>query len=166
MLKIASPSTGDPVKGGEIVDEKTSLSKPKPQIDLNFDIRDRLSELVGKGNTLGPDDKAAIYGSLQRTLGAEKAQKIMNHAYIFNGRSDVAKLPLEEKLKAFYTIGSNDADVNQLIQKSKSLGYGILPGLRESSSDINQNLVGRNVAVGGTGFSPETQRKVMLKVSR
>lgn len=132
-----------------------------------FDVRDRLAELVGKGNALNPDDKAAIYGSLVSSLGKEKAEKVMTHAYIFNNRPDVVKLPLEDKLKAFYTIGSNDPDVNALISKSKTLGYGALPGFRQSSSAMNQQLSGQVPVAAGSGVTnPEAQRRVMVQVRK
>lgn len=111
--------------------------------DTKFDLRDVLSGLVAKGNILNPDDKAALYGSLVSNIGQENAQKIMNHAYLFNQRSDIQRLPLEEKIKTFYTIGSNDPYVNDVISKTKTLGYGVLPGFRQSASDINQEMSGQ-----------------------
>lgn len=165
ILKVASPYSGDPVKG-DIEGEKMLLSKNKPQIDLNIDLRDRLAELVGKGNTLSSDDKAAIYGNLVATLGKDKAQKVLNHTFIFNSRPDVQKLPIEEKLKAFYTMGSNDPDVMEMITRTKNLGYGILPGFRGSSSFINQQLSGRIPTTEIGAVNPELQRKVMLKVKK
>ena len=134
-----------------------------------FDIRDRLAELIGKGNTLTPDDKAAIYGSLVSSLGKDKAEKVMSHAYIFNNRSDIVKLPLEDKIKAFYTIGSNDPDVNAVIAKSKTLGYGTLPGFRQSASSINQGLSGQAplaATVPTATINPEAQRKIMVRVNK
>lgn len=133
-----------------------------------FDIRDRLAELVGKGNTLNPDDKAAIYGSLAASLGKDKAEKIMTHAYIFNNRPDVIKLPLADKLRAFYTIGSNDPDVNAVISKSKTLGYGAIPGFQQSASSINQGLSGQAplVVAPEVSINPEAQRKIMLRINK
>lgn len=133
-----------------------------------FDVRDRLAELIGKGNTLSPDDKSAIYGSLVSSLGKDKAEKIMTHAYIFNNRPDMVKLPLVDKLRAFYTIGSNDPDVNAIISKSKTLGYGAIPGFQQSASSINQNLSGQAplVVAPDAAVSPEVQRKIMLRVNK
>jgi hypothetical protein len=161
MIKIA-PASGDPLKGA---DEKMLLTHRGP-IEGQFDIRDRLAELVGKGNQLTPDDKAAIFGSLTNALGRDKATKVMTHAYIFNQRPDVAKLPLEDKLKAFYSIGSNDPDVNQLISKSKSLGYGTLEGFRNSASSINQGLSGQTAATAGASLDPEVQKKVLIRIGK
>jgi hypothetical protein len=74
---------------------------------------------------------------------------------------------LEEKLRSFYTIGSNDPDVNALISKSKSLGYGTVPGFRQSSSAINQQLNGQVPVVPTTAaISPEIQKRVMLQVRK
>lgn len=159
LLKVA-PSSGDPIKttSGDM------LLTPSNPISKDLDLRDRLAELVGKGNALSPDDKKAIYSSLIGQLGQDKAMKVMNHAYIFNQRPDVVKLPLEDKLRAFYTIGSNDPDVNQIIAKSKTLGYGALPGFRESSSALNQQLAGKIAAVETPNVNPEIKKKVMIRV--
>lgn len=162
-LKI-SPTTGDPVtKIGDTV-----IPPGRGKIEQELDTRDRLAELVGKGNTLNPDDKAAIFGSLTAAFGKEKAMKIMNHAYIFNQRPDVVKLPLEDKLRAFYAIGSSDKDVNDVITKSKSLGYGVIPGFRQSSSDINQQLSGQvpTVAAPTSAMAPEVQKRIFLRVNK
>jgi hypothetical protein len=165
MLKVGAPLTGDPVVGN-IGDEKMILSGKRPPIVEKFDIRDRLFELIGKGNSLKPDDKAAIYGYLSNTLGQDKAKKVMDHAYIFNTRADVQKLPIEEKLNTFFTVGSNDPDVMEIIGKTKNLGYGTAHGFRTSSSDMNQQLSGHNPLVAGSGVNPEIQKKVLLKIRK
>lgn len=133
---------------------------------VDFDVRDRLAELVGRGNNLSPDDKAGIYGDLVATVGEKTATKIMNHAYIFNQRGDIQSLPLEERLKSLYTIGSNDPDVLQVLNKSKSLGYGVIPGLREGSSAINQELTGRMSQPVSGVVNPQVRNKVMLRVNK
>ncbi len=160
MLKVAA---GDPVKGG--TEEKMILSPTRSKAALDFDIRDRLSELVGKGNNLLPDDKVAIYKSLATTLGDEKARKVMDHAYLFNQRPDVQGLPVEEKIRSFYSIGSNDPDVSGLISRSKSLGYGALAGFRSSSSNLNQQLSGQSPVVAAS-VTPEIKKRVMLKITK
>jgi hypothetical protein len=160
LLKV-----GDP-KRPTTPSSNDASSGSKSTIDTGFDLRDRLSELVTRGNGLSPDDKAAIYGSLESLLGKGRAQKIMNHAYIFNTRPEVQRLPLEEKLKSFYTVGSNDPEVMEVIRRTKTLGYGVAPGFRESVSDLNQQTLDRNrSAIVGTA-TPEVQRKIMLRTSR
>jgi len=160
-----SPKTGEP--GSKVGDTVVTPSKGK--YDEQLDIRDHLAELVGKGNALSPDDKAAIYGSLTAKLGQDRASKIMSHAYLFNQRPDIVKLPLEDKIRAFYTIGSNDQDVNSVINQSKSLGYGVLPGFRQSSSALNQQLSGQTpvvVTAPDATVNPEAQRKIMVRVNK
>lgn len=165
VLVKVSPKTGDPAvpKVGE---EKLMYSPSRSKAALDFDIRDRISELVGKGNALMPDDKAAIYSNLTDVLGQEKARKIMDHAYLFNSRPDVQGLPVEEKIKSFYTIGSNDPSVQELIQKTKALGYGPVQGFRTSHSTGNQQLTGAIPVVAATDASPEVKKKVMIKVKK
>jgi hypothetical protein len=161
MIKIAPPS-GDPNKP---VDNNMILTANDPT-RTGFDLRDKLAELVGKGNNLSADDKMAIYGGLTTMLGKDKAAKVMNHAYLFNSRPDVQKLGMEDKLRSFYTVGSNDPDVHAIIEKSKNLGYGVVPGFRQSSSAINQVLSGQTPATAGASLDPEVQRKVMLQVRK
>lgn len=165
MLRIGSPTTGDPVKG-DLDDSKMLLSPKKPQIDQNLDLRDRLASLVGAGNNINPDDKAALYGDLKRLLGDAKAQKVIEHAYIFNNRQDVQKLPIEEKLNSFYTMGSRDPEVMEIIGRTKNLGYGILPGFRNSVSKLNETLAGHLPTAPTTSIDPELQRKVLLKIKK
>lgn len=157
-VKVSPKTGGDPV---------SKIGDTKGKYDEELDIRDHLAGLVGKGNALSPDDKAAIYGSLTAKLGRDRATKIMNHAYLFNQRPDVVRLPLEDKIRAFYTIGSNDPDVNSVITKSKTLGYGVLPGFRQSSSALNQELSGQApVAPTTSAAAPEIQRRVMVKINK
>lgn len=163
ILLRVSPPSGDPTKGA--ADNNMVLPSHNP-IAQDLDIRDHLAALVGKGNTLSPDDKSAIFGSLTTAIGRDKATKIMNHAYLFNQRPDILKLPLEDKIRAFYTIGSNDPDVNQVIAKSKSLGYGALPGFRESSSALNQVLSGKIADVTTPKVDPEVQKRVLLRINK
>lgn len=146
-------------------DEKMLLTTHGP-LDKSFDIRDHLAALVGKGNTISPDDKAAIYSDLINNLGKDKAIKVMNHAYIFNQRPEVQRLPLDDKLRSFYSIGSNDADVNDIMSKSKSLGYGPVQGFRESSFNINQVLNGKVPSDAVTTTDPSLRKRVLLTVSK
>jgi len=163
VLRIANPATGDPINSGGGVKGATYHAAGGTTIDRDLDIRDRLMELVGKGNILKPEDKAGIYGSLTRLIGNDAAQKLMNHAYIFNTRPDVQKLPVEEKLNAFYDIGSSDPYIKDVLSKTKALGYGVGPGFRTSISQINQQLAGR-VPMDVNVAPTDGQKKIMIKV--
>jgi len=160
-LKVAKSDPAKPAPKKEI-----AVSSGKTVIDADLDLRDKLAELAVRGNALSPDDKAAVYGALTSSLGKERAQKLMTHAYLFNSRPDMQGMSPEEKLKSFYTIGSNDPDVQEVIGRTKNLGYGILPGFRGSISDINKDVqkgvYGQNIGV----VSPEVQKRVMLKIGR
>lgn len=163
-VKVA-PVTGDPINGGSDVKQSTFIGGGRTPIDVNFDLRDRMMELVGKGNVLSPDEKAGIYGDLAAMVGKEKAQKLMDHAYIFNSRGDVQGLKPEDKINAFYNIGSHDPFVQEVIGKTKGLGYGVGPGFRTSLSQINQQLTGR-VPVTASIMPTEQQRKIMVKIKK
>lgn len=149
----------------KVVLKVSKSGDPKVPVKTDFDIRDKLAELVGSGNALSPDNKMAIYGSLVASLGKEKATKIMDHAYIFNSRNDLKSLPLEDKLRRFYDIGSSDPEISDVLGKSKSLGYGILPGLRQSSSALNQEITGRVRPVDVLSPNTEVQNRAMIRVN-
>lgn len=139
---------GDPIKGVQ------TFSPNKTQVDHDLDLRDRITELIGKGNALSSDDKRGIYSSLVNTVGGESAMKIMQHAFLFNSRPDMQKLPVEEKIKSFYTIGAHDPVVQGAIDRTRSLGYGVIPGYRTSMSQINQQVAGRVPVNAGLEHPP------------
>jgi len=161
VLKVAK--AGDPVKPAN---KPIDVASGKTIIDTDVDLRDRLSELATKGNTLNPDDKSAIYLALSKSLGQDRAQKIMTHAYLFNSKPEVQRLSPEEKIKSFYTVGSNDPDVQEIIGRTKNLGYGVLPGFRNSTSVLNQ-AVQAGTSERPVGIvDPEVRRKVMVRIGR
>jgi len=164
VLVKSSPKTGDPTKPKATEEIILTPSRTKAETDL--DLRDKLSELAIRGNALGGDDRVAILGYLTSTLGKDKALKLMNHAYIFNSRPDVQKLSPEDKLRSFYAIGSSDPDVMEVIGKAKNLGYGVLPGFRESVSDLNRNIQGATTPAVATTDPTEVRRKVRMQLSR
>lgn len=156
-LKIKA---GDPVVKDEVI-----LSKGRTPFDTTADVRDILSGLVGKGMTgLNDDDSRNGYSRLQQLVGPQQARKLMTHAFIFNSRPDLKNAPVEARIKQFYDSPSADADVNGALGKVKSFGYGVLPGFRDSSSQLNQQLSGRipsEVAV----VAPEQAKAVKLKIA-
>jgi hypothetical protein len=159
LLKVGA---GDPTP----TYKKDAIYSNRGQFDTFLDLRDKLAELAVQGRNLHPDDRAAIYGYFANALGPERAQKVITHAQLFNSRPDVQGLSPEEKLKSFYTIGSNDPDVQQLITKTKSLGYGVIPGYRGSSSAINQATQQGNYNNAVGAIDPMSQKKVMLRVGK
>jgi len=156
VLKVAPPS-GDPKTDSR----KDVIYSDRGKFETFLDLRDKLAELAVQGRNLHPDDRAAIYGYFTNALGPERAQKIITHAQLFSGRPDVQGLSPEEKLKSFYTIGSSDPDVQQLISKTKNLGYGVIPGYRGSASAINQAA-----QQGDYNNLSSASNRVMLKVRK
>jgi hypothetical protein len=162
-LKV-KPKTGDPTKPQMVGD--VILPSGKTTIDRDFDLRDKLSELAVMGGALNPDDKSAIYGYLSETLGNKKAQKLMDHAFIFNSLPENKNLTPEEKIKSFYARGSSDPDVMEVMGRTKNLGYGVLPGFRGSTSVLNQAIQQGTTAQPVTTVNPEVQRRIMLKTRK
>lgn len=169
MAKVSvkvSPKSSDPTKPVTDIVQKDLYSSGKGPIENNLDIRDRIFELIGKGNALSPDDKGAILANLTQTLGAEKAQKLMTQAYLFNTHPDFQKMPIENRIQQFYTIGSNDPDVKDIMDRTRNLGYGLGHGFRTSFSNIAKQLSGQIPITTVTDSNPEIKKKVMVKVSR
>jgi len=162
LVKVAK--AGDPVKPAP--KKEIAIASGDTAIDTDLDLRDRLSELATKGNSLNSNDKSAIYLALSKSLGQERAQKLMTHAYLFNAKPEMQRLSPEEKIKSFYTIGSNDPDVQEIIGRTKNLGYGVLPGFRNSTSVLNQAVqAGTSERPVGV-VDPEVRRKVMVRIGR
>lgn len=155
--------TGDPKK--KEVEETIFLGKNRTPIDDTADTRDILTGLIGKGYTALSDD--SIRGGFQRLqalVGPERARKLMTHAFIFNQNPAMQKLPTEAKIKTFYETPSGDADVQGLLGKVKSFGYGVLPGFRESSYQVNQELAGRIPPT--TAMVDPALQKIKLRVGQ
>lgn len=148
-----------------VVKEKVIISKGRTPLDDTADVRDILSGLVGKGMTgLNDDDSRNGYNRLQSLVGPQQAQKLMNHMFVFNSRPDLKGAAPEARINSFYQTPSSDPEVSGTLNKVKSFGYGVLPGFRQSSSQLNQGLSGQTspeVAV----VAPDAQRAVKLKIA-
>ncbi|MEK6881759.1 MAG: hypothetical protein AABY22_19230 [Nanoarchaeota archaeon] len=154
--------TGDPIKS---TTQNEIYSPGRTALDKNADLRDRLAELVSLGNSIKPDDKASIFSDLKKMLGEPVAQKVMEHAFIFNSRPDVLKLPVEEKIKSFYNIGSRDTDVQGILNTTKALGQGVIPGFRSSSSNINQQQSSGNAIAPIVDPNLEIRKTIANKIA-
>lgn len=157
-VRLRLPAT-DPV-----VKEKVIISKGRTPLDDTADVRDILSGLVGKGMTgLNDDDSRNGYNRLQQLVGPQQANKLMNHMFVFNSRPDLKGAAPEARIKTFYDTPTSDPDVSSTLGKVKSFGYGVLPGFRQSSSQLNQGLSGQtspSVAVVDPAVA-----KVKLKIA-
>lgn len=161
-VRIA-PQTGDPIKG---TTPDAPLYTPNQGIlNTRLDLRHRIAELVASGGVLNPDDKKSIYGDLSQMVGEPIAQKLMTHAYLFNQRPDMKKLPMEARLQSFYDIGSNDPDVANIINKTKAMGYGVVPAFRESVSELNKEIAGKVAKTSQQPLSDE-QKKIIVRVQK
>lgn len=154
------------VKGGDpVVKDEAYITKGRTPIDDTADVRDIMSGLVGKGITNLADETARSgYARLQVLVGPAQAQKLMNHMFIFNSRPDLKNAPVESKIKQFYETPSADPEVTGTLGKVKSFGYGVLPGFRDSSSQLNQQLSGKtstDVAIA----APEQTKALKLKIA-
>lgn len=156
--------SGDPKKKVETVEE-AFIAPGKTPLDSTADIRDIISGMAGGGYTRLSDPNAvANYSRLKGILGDARANKLMTHILIQNQRPGVANMPVEARVKSFYDLPVSDEEIAPIIGKAKTFGYGVLPGFRQSSSQLNQELSG---AVSPTiaAVTPEAE-KIKVRVAK
>ena len=121
-----------------------SSAKNGPAGD-KVDVADILSNFVSRGDkNLTGDQARKDYSFLIGKVGAPTAQKLINHVLIFNQRPDMQKQPFAQKLNSFYSMGSNDKDVDNILKTQ--LGAGPV-ALANSSPEIDTKA-------GVTGIAP------------
>lgn len=111
--------------------------------DNDATIRDSLSAIVGKGYTGINDDIKGRVRILQGILGAPTAQKLINHALLFNQRLDMQDKGAEDRVRSFYDMQHADEEVNGLVKRLKAFGSGPVAGLNDSPDVTNRDLSGR-----------------------
>lgn len=161
MLRIIAEGGGDK----PTAQSTATTGKARTSLDDTADVRDILSNLVGrKISGLGDESTRADYARLQALLGPQKAQKLVTQVIIHNQRN--ANAPMEKSIQDFYDVGSNDAEVNDVLKGIKSFGYGVLPGFRSSSKLGNQILTGQVPGATASVDQDDLQRKVMLRLNK
>lgn len=147
------------------VEEDVVLKPNRTSVDTDVEARDIISGLVGKGYiSLSDDDSRNAYNRLRVIYGDPKAQKVMQQISIFNQRPELKKLPTEERISKFYTIGSSNPLAQEAISRGNNLSYGVLPAFRNSPYVMNQELQGTSAAPISGG--DEVKKKVMLKLGK
>lgn len=115
------------------------------QLDQVADLRDYLANLVGYGGKAMNDTIKNDYSRLIAMYGKPLAEKILNHVFVFNNRSDIQKATPQERLNAFYATGSRDKELQDLFMKARNFGKGPIAGLNESSNIGSQLLTKRSL---------------------
>jgi len=116
----------------------------RPEDYLN--IRDALSAFVGNGYTdMGNTDARALYSSLRARLGPAVAQKMLIHLQQFNQRPDVLQKSPEQRVQALYDIGSRDPEVGNILDRTKMVAQGPVPGFREAPEASSMQLEHRKM---------------------
>lgn len=148
-------------------DEEEIIIKPnRSSLDTSVEARDIISGLVGKGYTRSAPETNEAFQRLSVIYGKPQAQKIMEQMFIYNQNPQTHKLPTEQRISGFYDKGSLNADVNRILKENKGLGYGVLPGFRNSPFVLNQELQGLLPAIAGTGSSDELKKKGALLIEK
>lgn len=154
-LKITDP----PVK---------EIYKGKTPADTTADVRDSLSYFAGRGLTNLVDPEAQKqYALLVNQVGREKAQNLANQVFLHSQRPEVLKMSPEQRISSFYSVGSNNPDVQGTLNKVKSFGMGVIPGFRSSPLLGNMLLGGRESApIAAVKPDTDQQKRVKLLISQ
>lgn len=150
---------------------KSYIPPGKTRADIDLDVRDLLSNMVGAGYSsweqINTDlDAKAKYGSLVNKVGRPMANKLVTQVISFSSRPDSQNKSTEQKIQSFYDIGSNDQDVSGVLKNIKSMGYGVIPGYRESALFGNQQLGGRIDPVVAASTEQSEKVKNIIDKSR
>lgn len=121
----------------------STQNRSRVPADDTADIRDILTDVVGNSyKGLTDDNIKAQYARLSNLVGVTQAQKLLDHALIYNQNPVNVKLPLEQRVQGFYSAGSKDQSLNTIIQNAGKLGYGPVASLNNSANVGNRILSG------------------------
>lgn len=156
-LKISDP----PVTAKEIFRGKTPA-------DTTADIRDTLSYFAGRGLTGLQDDEARKqFSTLVGQVGQKKAQALATSVFLHNQNAGVGKMSPEQRISSYYSLPSNNSDVQGTLNKVKAFGEGVLPGFRSSPLLGNMILSGRASApIAAVQPDTDQQKSVKLLISQ
>lgn len=129
---------GDPTTGGGkgTVTKGTYIPQGRNSIDDNLDIRDALSHVVAGGYTdFSNEDVKANYKYISKLVGAEKAEKLFIQAFQFNKNPGMNKKGGEEKVQAFYDLGSADPETSRTLSAIKNSLGSVKEGYRNSINE-------------------------------
>lgn len=133
---------GDP-KEGDKGNKPTPTYHNETSLDNTADIRDILSAFAAKGYAgIGKENAGANFQRLSVLVGKPTAIKLINNVDEFSQRSDVQGKSPQERVQLFYNLGSNDKDVDDILKKVKSFGYGVNQGLNTSVDVSNKKITG------------------------
>jgi hypothetical protein len=120
---------------------------PRPYIPPKQlgDMRDSMSAIIGNGyNDMKDPNAKNAFSQLQMSLGRETATRLLFHMAQFNQRPDMLKLGAEEKLRRFYSMGSNDPELHNIITRAGQLGTGPVAAANSTWDVLNQQVTGRD----------------------
>lgn len=118
--------------------------KNKTSLDDTADVRDILSELAVKGfQGVGKEQAKAYYDKLTLLVGKQTAMKLIDSVDIFRASPQSKTGTPEDKIQAFYNLGSNDKQVSDVLKKVNAFSTGVKSGARTSSSEGLQEIEGR-----------------------
>jgi hypothetical protein len=123
--------------------------KNKTPLDDTADIRDILSEFAVKGyQGVGKDQAKANFDKLTLLVGKGTAMKLINSVDIFQQSPQSKVANPEDKIQAFYNLGSNDKEVSDVLKRVNAFGTGVKSGARTSASEGLQQIEGRTKPTG------------------
>lgn len=133
------------------------------RFDQIADTRDYLANLVGSGSKTFDENVKGNYTFLSKIFGQPLAEKILNHVFVFNNRSDMQSATPEERISAFYNLGSSDKELQDVFIKAKTFGKGPIAGLNESVNIGNQ-LLNKRATKSKNLVAPSMVKTIMEEI--
>lgn len=120
------------------------------KLDELADVRDIIANFIGNQyKNLADPNAGHDFAYLSSILGSSQAKQLMNQVIIFNQRDDVKKLGTEDRMRQFYSMGSNNDQLNGLIKSIQNMGQGPISAMRESSNLGSKKLSGTDKETKG-----------------
>lgn len=111
-----------------------AATKRTTPVYQDSDLRDNIGILVG-GAYKGLHDETSqlAFQRIKDLVGAKKAQDLVSHIIIQNNRPEFQAMKPAERVQKFYDINSSVPDTNEILQKMRGMGTGVLPAYQQST---------------------------------
>jgi hypothetical protein len=126
---------GDPTTGGGKAPLTSADYQAQGRNSINdtLDIQDALNHIIAGGYTdFSNVDVKSNYKYISSLVGAQRAEKLFLQAFLFNQRPGMNQKGGEDKIQAFYDLGSSDPETKQTLLAITKQGGGVKERFRSS----------------------------------
>lgn len=128
-------------------------------------IRDILSGMINQRiSNFGSEEGKNALGALAYRVGRPMAIRLMTEAINFNTRPDMASASIDSRLQSFYSMGSKDPGVDNIIHRAANASSSVSEGYR--SSPYATNAIGAAIAQLPNGATPATRAQFQSAIKK